>query len=112
MPPQLQHFPGLFPFRKKNGDSDRIDTYTVDNLTYIEAEKRYLLEVDNIKALQYGLKVEAYIYYKGTLISRTFEYSVNSYVQKNKDNTDTALRDFLRAIYLYGKSAYAYGVND
>ena len=89
---------------------DRVDVYTIDMLTYSASENRYILEVDNVKALQYGSTARGDIYYNDVLISRSVEYSVNSYIQFNKDSSNTALRDFLRAVYQYGKSAYAYGV--
>ncbi len=90
--------------------ADRKDTYTIDDLTYSASENRYILEVDNVKALQYGSKAYGDIYYNNVKISRTVEYSVNTYIQKNQDSSNTALRDFLRAVYQYGQSAYAYGV--
>ena len=88
---------------------DRIDVYTAEHFVYNAAENRYVLEVDNIKALQYGQTVYGDIYHNDVKISRTVNYSVNSYVQKNQDSANTALRDFLRAVYQYGLSAYAYG---
>ena len=87
----------------------RVDTYTAEDLTYDEGSGRYILYVDNIKATQYGQTVVGNIYYNDALISRTVNYSVNSYIQKNQDKTDIPQRDFLRAVYLYGKAVFEYG---
>ncbi|MBO5262517.1 MAG: hypothetical protein J6B45_05675 [Clostridia bacterium] len=88
--------------------TDRVETYTAEDFTYSASEDRYILLVENIKASQYGQTVVGDIYHNGVQISRTVNYSVNSYIQKNQDNTNVALRDFLRAAYLYGESVFAY----
>ena len=93
-----------------NGEA-RVDTYTAEDLTYSASENRYILYVDNIKASQYGQTIVGDIYVGGEKISRSVNYSVNTYIQRNQDNANTALRDFLRAAYLYGESVYAYAYN-
>jgi hypothetical protein len=90
-----------------NGET-RVDTYTSEDLTYSASEDRYILYVDNVKASQYGQTVVGDIYYNGEQISRTVNYSVNTYIQKNQDSTNVALRDFLRAAYQYGESVFKY----
>ena len=90
------------------GGNDRVDTYTAEDLTYSASEDRYILLVEGIKAAQYGQTVVGDIYCDGVQISRTVDYSVNTYCQKNKDNANAALSEFLRAAYLYGESVFAY----
>ena len=91
--------------------ADRVDTYTAKDLTYEASSGRYVLLVKGVKASQYGLTVVGDIFHNGTQISRTVNYSVNSYIQKNQDNADVALRDFLRAAYVYGLSVFEYTYN-
>ena len=58
----------------------RVDEYTAEDLEYDAVNDRYVLSVDNVKALQYGETVVGDIYYQGEKISRTVNYSVNSYL--------------------------------
>ena len=90
------------------GQESRIEYYNANELDYDEVNDRYILQVPNVKVSQYGQKITAEIYHNETQIGKIFEYSVNTYLQKNQDNSDVALRDFLRALYQYGKSAYEY----
>jgi hypothetical protein len=52
--------------------------------------------------------VTATIQRDGQNISQMVTYSVNSYVYKNQNVNDEALRELVQAIYNYGNSAYAY----
>ena len=44
----------------------------------------------------------------GQTVGQTVTYSVNSYIYRNQNTDDVALRDLLEAIYNYGCSAKEY----
>jgi hypothetical protein len=52
-----------------------------------------------------GEKITATIWDGDTQVGRTIEYSVYTYVQKNQNNSNTAMAELLQAIYNYGESA-------
>ena len=63
------------------------------------------LEFDRLRAIMLGEKITATIWDGDTQVGRTIEYSVYTYVQKNQNTTNVAMRELLEAIYNYGESA-------
>jgi hypothetical protein len=84
----------------------RTTTYTSKDLIYRDG--KYYLSFSNIKATEFNEVVTAVIKKDGVQISQTLEYSVYTYVYKNQNVSDTALRELLQAIYNYGESAKLY----
>ena len=56
-------------------------------------------------ATEFNDEVVAVIKKDGKQISQTLYYSVNTYIQKNQNNTDNKLAELVQAIYNYGESA-------
>jgi hypothetical protein len=79
-------------------------TYTTDDLTS-DANGNLYLEFDRLRAIMLGEKITATIWDGDTQVGRTIEYSVYTYVQKNQNTTNVAMRELLEAIYNYGESA-------
>ena len=79
-------------------------TYTTDDLVADENGNLFL-EFDKLRAIMLGEKITATIWDGDTQISRTVEYSAYTYVQKNQNTSNTAVRELLQAIYNYGESA-------
>ena len=95
--------------------ADQVVTYTAKDLVFDEGtspettDDRYVLTVPNIKALLYGKAIKGEIYHNGVQISRVVNYSVNNFLYANRDSTQSdAHREWIRAVYLYGESVYAY----
>jgi hypothetical protein len=63
------------------------------------------LEFDRLRAIMLGEKITATIWDGDTQVGRTIEYSVYTYVQRNQNTTNVAMRELLEAIYNYGESA-------
>ncbi len=96
--------PSPYTFVIKNGSKEY--TYTSEDLYYDDG--RYYLEFTGIMAVQFDNTIVATIRRGNTQVGQTLTYSVNSYIQKYQNHTDESLRDLLRAIFNYGRSAYAY----
>ena len=68
----------------------------------------YSFYIRGIYFTQFDDAITARFYRDGEHIGQTLTYSVNSYIYRNQDSSNVALRDLLRATYLYGESAKAY----
>ena len=85
-----------------------VDTvYTAEDLVK-SGDGKYYLYFDALKATGFNEAVTASIQCDGQTVSQTVTYSVNSYILKNQDADDQALRELVRAIYNYGCSASDY----
>ena len=69
---------------------------------------RYYLSFSGVKATAFDDVITAVIKKDGVQIGQTLKYSVYTYIQKNQDTSDQALRELLKAIYNYGESAKLY----
>ena len=81
-------------------------TFSASNLVYA-SEGKYYLYFDGIMATEFDEPVTAVIKQGATQVGRTFVYSVNTYIQKNQNDTGQ-LGAMLKAIYNYGQSAKLY----
>ena len=79
-------------------------TYTTEDLISDENGNLYL-EFDKLRAVQLGEKITATIWDGDTQVGRTIEYSVYTYIYRNQNTSDVAMRELLEAIYNYGESA-------
>ena len=68
----------------------------------------YSLYIRGICFTQFDDAIVASFYSNGEQVGQTLTYSVNTYVYRNQNTSNEALRDLLRATYLYGESAKAY----
>ena len=68
----------------------------------------YSLYIRGICFTQFDDAIVASFYSNGEQVGQTLTYSVNTYVYRNQNTSNVALRDLLRATYLYGESAKAY----
>ena len=85
-----------------------VDTvYTGEDLVKV-SDGKYYLYFDELKATGFDETVTATISCNGENVSQTVTYSVNSYIQKNQNAEDEALRELVQAIYNYGRSADDY----
>ena len=73
-----------------------------------EGNGTYRINVRGIHFSQFDTAVTARFYRNGEQIGQTLTYSVNSYIYRNQDTSNAALRELLRATYVYGESAYEY----
>ena len=80
--------------------------YTTDDLTYRDG--KYYLSVDSIKATKFNEVITAVIKKDGEQVGQTLNYSVNTYIQKYQDSSNSVLAELLKAIYNYGESAKLY----
>ena len=78
--------------------------FTGDDLVPTGAENKYYLNFDQIKANLMGDVITFTIWEGDTQVSRTLEYSVYTYVQKNQTTTNEALANLLKALYNYGEA--------
>ena len=83
-------------------------TFKADALTYNAETDRYYLEFSDINATEFDEIITVAVLENGEQVSRTLEYTVNTYIYKNQNTDDTALRELLHAIYNYGEAAKAY----
>ena len=82
-------------------------TYTGDDLEY-RSEGKYYLYFDELKATSFNSLITLEIYEGETRVSSYVEYSVNSYIYSNQNNSNASLQALVRAIYNYGASAANY----
>jgi hypothetical protein len=82
-------------------------TYTGDDLEY-RSEGKYYLYFDELKATSFNSLITLEIYEGDTRVSSYVEYSVNSYIYSNQNNSNASLQALVRAIYNYGAAAAAY----
>ena len=69
---------------------------------------KYVLYFDELKATAFDQTVTVTMLRDGQTVGQTVTYSVNSYIYRNQNTDDVALRDLLEAIYNYGLSAQEY----
>ena len=79
-----------------------VSDYTCDASGY------YTIFVRGLAATEFGETFTANFIRDGEVIGQTLQYSVNSYVYSNQSNSNSALRDLVRAIANYGSSARIY----
>ena len=77
--------------------------YGYEDFIYDEEIDRYVLEFEQLSAIQYDTALTAKLYVNGEEIGRTLQYSINTYLWKNYNSLDVA-----KALYLYGESIKAY----
>lgn len=80
--------------------------YTGEDLVKV-SDGVYYLYFDQLKATGFDSVVTATIQKDGQTISQTVTYSVNTYIYRNQNTEDTAMRELLEAIFNYGRSAAA-----
>ena len=92
-----------------------IDGYTVSRTVpaseflYDTQTKAYTAKLDVIAAMDMSCVVTAKIYNGNTMISDTLSYSIESYVySRMQESTDIALKEVVRYMFTYGKSAENY----
>ena len=88
------------------GDQSKEYTYTFDGLELAAGyTDRYVLNFDQLKSTQFGDLITLSFYdADGNQVSRTFTYSVYTYVYKNQTKNDAKLVDLLKALYNYGEA--------
>jgi hypothetical protein len=85
-----------------------VDTdYTAADLE-AAGDGKYVLYFDELKATAFNETVTVTMLRDGQTVGQTVTYSVNSYIYRNQNTDDVALRDLLEAIYNYGCSAKEY----
>lgn len=82
----------------------RTTVYTSRDLESI-GNNMYYLYYRGIQATEFDMPVTAVIKKDGVQTSQTLYYSVDTYIQKNQNATDVALRELLKAIHNYGEAA-------
>ncbi|MBO5440516.1 MAG: leucine-rich repeat domain-containing protein [Clostridia bacterium] len=87
---------------------DRVETFNASELEYDEKSQVYILELRNIKVIEYGEAITGIILYNDEQIGKTLTYSVNSYIYAQQNVANEKLQAFLRALYIYGKSTKTY----
>jgi len=78
--------------------------FTGDDLVPTGTANKYYLNFDQIKANLMGDVITFTIWDGDTQVSRTLEYSVYTYVQKNQTTTSETLANLLKALYNYGEA--------
>ena len=74
---------------------------------------RYYIYCDELTAIQFREPIDTTIYRGETAISNTLRYSVESYAaSKQNDTSIPYLADIVKAIIVYGDSAYSYIMGD
>jgi hypothetical protein len=73
-----------------------------------EGSDTYRINIRGIHFSQFDTEITARFYRNGEQIGQTLTYSVNTYIYRNQDTSNAALRELLRATYVYGESAKAY----
>ena len=68
----------------------------------------YEVNLTGIKATDFGQTVTAKFYKSSAQVGDTLGYSVNTYVCAKQNDSSTALKNLVRALYNYGASAAAY----
>ena len=88
-------------------NANGVDTvYTGEDLVKV-SDGVYYLYFDQLKATGFDSVVTATIQRDGQTISQTVTYSVNTYIYRNQNTGNTAMRELLEAIFNYGRSAAA-----
>ena len=88
-------------------NANGVDTvYTGEDLVKV-SDGVYYLYFDQLKATGFDSVVTATIQRDGQTISQTVTYSVNTYIYRNQNTEDVAIRELLEAIFNYGRSAAA-----
>ena len=75
---------------------------------YDEAKMLYAVSYDGLRATEMRTIVSAAIYLNGTRVSKTVEYSIESYGARSKD---PAMQELCRAMLAYGDAANAFFAN-
>ncbi len=86
--------------------------FTAENLVAIEGETDlYYLFFNKVMAREFDEPITAVIKQNGEQIGRTLIYSVNTYIQTQTNNAGVpdSMKELLKSVFYYGKSAKAYG---
>ena len=86
-----------------NGESRTISEFTS------VGDGIYEFSFTDINANEFGSPVTVSFARNGQAVGNALTYSVNAYVQSKQNDSNTALQDLVRALYLYGVSAVDYG---
>ena len=84
-------------------------TETVADFTPVDGEENiYRLTFHGILATEFDLPVSVSFYRDGAQVGDTLKYSVNTYICRKQNDSDTALTTMVQALYNYGAAANTY----
>ena len=89
--------------------SGKTTTFSGTSITAVSGMSGvYEVKLTGIKATDFGQTVTAKFYKSSAQVGDTLGYSVNTYVCAKQNDSSTALKNLVRALYNYGASAAAY----
>jgi uncharacterized protein YkuJ len=107
----------VFKFETDNLEGLKVKVSVAGRDTYYDAKdlpmdgNRYVVYFPGVRSYEYEEKVVATFERDGVQVGSTFEYSVNTFLLKNYENTgkySSSAIDLMKAIYIYGESIAKY----